>query len=195
MGDLAQLIENTPPGYVDLSLQDKDHLLGLLHSNTGTKDNILKIRSWVLSRAHSSQACCILLREHVTSLYYNFKTAAIQRILYVIYALNDIFFHCGDASTRGAYTETIYANLQAGKEKKVEFIACVWPHMPSIMWLSYQASADDLSSRERLLKIADMWVKKSIMNDTMKQELIIAMKNHSPAPVPPTPVLLQPTCE
>merc|ERR1711871_850870 len=38
-----------------------------------------------------------------------------------------------------------------------------------------------------------MWVKKSIMNDTMKQELIIPMKNHSPAPVPPTPVLLQPT--
>ena len=137
MGDLPQLIENSPPGYIDLLAQDKDHLSGLLRSNTGTKDSIMKIRSWILSRAHSSLACCILLRDHIISLYSNIKNGAIQKMLYVIYALNDIFFHCADASTRGAYTETIYAQLPPGTEKKVEFIACIWPYMPSIMWSSY----------------------------------------------------------
>ena len=191
--DPAQLLAVNPPGYLDLLISDKDHLLGLLHANTGSKDSIVQIRKWILSRAHSTLACCIVLREYVTSLYINFKTAGIQKMLYVIYAMNDLFFHCADATTRGVYTEMIYANLPAGSDKKVEFIACVWPHMPSIMWTCFQASAEDNNSRQRLLKIADMWVKKNIMNDTMKQELIIAMKNTTQATIPSTPILLQPT--
>ena len=91
-------MEAAPPGYIDLLMQDKDYLMNMLYANNGSKDSISHLRSWVLERAHSATAISILIRDYTLQLYSSSKTAAIQRMLYVIYLLNDIFFHCAEVN-------------------------------------------------------------------------------------------------
>ena len=100
-----------------------------------------------------------------------------------------MFFHCSNATTWGPYT----AQLHPGSCAKVEFVACAWPHMPSIMWASFTASANDPTGRERLLKLADMWVGKNVVNARMRETLIAAMKSSMPPPTPHLIPLVRPT--
>ena len=182
-----EAFSRTPPGFIDLLDVDKICLMDQLRVNNGSKESIKNIRIWLNERAHSLCSSSVVFREFIFSIYRQENSFA--KILHSIYVLNDLLFNASEATTVGPYT---LGFIRPGNEQVVNPLACLWPQLPSILWASSQAAHDDLLAREKLKKLAELWLSKHVIDEKRRDTLLEAIESPTEIIPPPIPILTKP---
>lgn len=164
-----QNITGAIPGSVDLTPDDVSALMDLLQKNTGSKDSIRGIRSWVMRRAHSLMAIGNSLRAFAQRVFYN-QGGSVQNkfllLLHLIYVINDIFFNAASATNRGVYTSVILAE----EVKPVDVTGCIWPYLAVIFNLAYNSCLEEIE-KEKLSKVITLWESKKFNTSAQCEQL------------------------
>ena len=173
-----------PPGYLDLSQEDRDALRNFLETNTGSKECVKMIRKWILERAHSMIAIGAQLRYFVSSqLAPQPSEEVFTKLLHTVYIVNDVLFNRSSVTMKGPYTRILGNSWEA---PVVDVTACLSPYLPSILF-HVSSSATQPTGKERLQKIINLWATKEFIPVDMGKHLLEVV--NSPAP-PPDPAML-----
>jgi len=103
-------------GTIDLTADDRARCLHMLQRNTGTKDAIKELRTFVLQRAHSAVAVGAALLAFTASERANAAAPerAFRKLLHTLYVINDVVFNHGNATTDGPYTRVRMKTANGG---------------------------------------------------------------------------------
>jgi hypothetical protein len=168
-------------------MRDSAELTDMLHSNRGAKEDIRSIRVWVISRAHSIMAIGVLCGQFAASVAYNrynyARGEAFNKLMYLIYVLNDVFFNADGVVTKGLYTSLLPSALIT----PVDVIGGVWPQLTHIMNNAYGISESDID-REKLFKIISLWESKGFRDHNscaaLKMQMTLHPQELGPHPLP-----------
>jgi len=103
-------------GTIDLTADDRARCLHMLQRNTGTKDAIKELRTFVLQRAHSAVAVGAALLAFTASERANAAAPerAFRKLLHTLYVINDVVFNHSNATTDGPYTKVRMKTANGG---------------------------------------------------------------------------------
>ena len=127
----------------------------LLADMSGTKESIKQAKEWLLQRPDKAETFAKALQKHVT------QQPGFQKLLFAVYLLNDIFF--------------------AARTKEDPFRRSFAPVLSDIIRGAAKA-ADNDASRDKLVKVIELWGAKKVFNSEQIEELKVAAKNE-PVPV------------
>ena len=166
-------IVDSYPGSVDLTTPDRLTLGEMLQSNSGSKDSIKALRTWILDRSHSILAIGVVCGSFARQIRgdRNYPPSVMfLKLLHVIYVINDVFFNCATATTSGPYTTV----LQPAQILSVDVVGGIWPQLPSIIHCAFNAASSE-SEKEKLWKIITLWESKKFRVPLVCNELRHAM--------------------
>ena len=158
------------PGYIDLLESDKQYLINLLKSNSGSRDSIKKSRVWILERNFSAYAISNIIREYILTI--SQIPNSNSKLLITVYILNDIFYYVSEANNKCMHNQV---NEQLDLNK-TEFINCIWPNLLHIMWICYKSFLSDQTNLDKLIRMSDLWFAKNLIDLQLKQIFFDSMK-------------------
>ena len=122
----------------------------LLADMSGTKESIKQAKEWLLQRPEKAETFAKALQKHVMN------EPGFQKLLFAVYLLNDIFF--------------------AARTKEDPFRRSFAPVLTDIIRGASKSAKDD-ASREKLVKVIELWGAKKVFNGEQIDELKVAAKN------------------
>merc|ERR1712091_214252 len=128
----------------------------LLADMSGTKESIKQAKEWLLQRPDKAETFAKALQKHVMN------NPGFQKLLFAVYLLNDIFF--------------------AARTKEDPFRRSFAPVLSDIIRGASKSARDD-TSREKLVKVIELWGAKKVFNSEQIDEWRKAARNE-PVPQP-----------
>lgn len=172
-------------GGLKLTSSDQFDLLLKLQTNTGSKESIKAIRKWVLDRAHSIICISSMIKDYVDKVVtscaasgVNNITMVFDKVLYTLYAVNDILFNSKDVSSIGVYTSLISIE----SDSNVDIAGCIFLYLPFIMYLARSIANSD-EQLQKLKKLIALWRSKVFIEESRCQVLENILS--SPSSTPP----------
>lgn len=184
-------------GTVELTSSDYEDLRRKLSQNTGSKEQIKHLRRWILERAHSIHAIGVisldvLLTINSKDLTVN-HTQPFDRILHMLYVINDIFFHLHSlppthpsndrnyVTAVGPYSTilTIPSWQQLHPAPLINIIEILFPYMVPIFEKAYDLATSD-GQRDRLVRLVDLWETKHFLQTSKTQLILSTMRKSRP---------------
>jgi hypothetical protein len=198
----ADRIETIPLGALNLTSSDKNSLQRLLRNNTGTRDCIKELRTFIIARAHSGAAVGIELKDYAQEVYASSSSNSLDtetgtqkplfiKILHLIYVINDVFFNRTSATLMGPYTEFITELKPSWTPPSVDYVTLLLPQVHKILSMAYW-STNVSSESEKLQKLVDLWVAKKFITEDQASQCRTAMTSPPVDLSPPNPVLFPP---
>lgn len=176
--DFKTRIQQSAPGSVELTEEDHELLVSLIHQNNGSKDCIKGIRKWLVDRAHSLsssiQTICDSMRHNAQ--------ATFTQYLHVVYVVNDLLFNGSGATTKGPYTRILDSD-----PVPVPLFKVLLPYLPWLLQTSFRLAGTD-SERERVQKMVTLWTSRGFIDSFLADQLskMIIQAEVIPFPRPAT---------
>jgi hypothetical protein len=125
-------------GALEIVPEDHSEFTALLAKNGGTKEIIRDIRNWFMDRSHSAVSLSFAILDFMKTQRASLPaTLLFQKLLYTVYATNDIIFNAASARSEGHYTTLLHEG------QPVNLMACLMPQLPAIMRMTYEAATTD----------------------------------------------------